>query len=696
MSRREVEWNEFAEMNRDCVKRAKLSEGSYLSEGDELCVSDSETSQAGDGPDPLVPDEVDPLDAFMEDLNEALSVQRAEAESLGAGGGREGNRAGQREEIMVEEDHMESFVKQRAMRLAKEEKQGQAQAQDDLEYDSDDNPVVRKRMIELLPVLNHSEIVYEDFKRDFYKEDPEISAQSEEEVNAQRKRMDVRVEGTGVCRPVLEFEQLGFDSILLKTIQRLNFTELTPIQKQAIPMVLSGRDLIGVAKTGSGKTAAFVWPMLVHLINQRGLSPGEGPIAVIVSPTRELAMQTYDEVRKFGKGYGVRAVPVVGGIGRGEVRRMLKMQPCEVVVATPGRLIETFKNKLISNMRITYFVLDEADKMFDMGFEPQVRSISGQIRPDRQTLLFSATFKPAIEQLAREILHEPVRITIGKVGTANEDITQVAEIFDSDNQKWPWICMHIRDFILDGSVLIFAGSKVNVEELSKRLLSDLQIPSVALHGDCIQEKRLSMIHAYKQQKVKVMFATDIAARGLDVKCIRTVVNYVPTRDIDSHIHRIGRTGRAGNTQGIAYTLLTKNESHFAGLLLENFIDSKQDIPEELVQLALEDPKFKKKIDNLPYSKYKKFKPYVEKKASAHQPTPASANHHQSHHHHPRQHQKRDFSTPQASSYRPLQPQLFVKSSQEYTNLADDDAAPATPKATGCGIVRPFQRLNRSS
>lgn len=248
---------------------------------------------------------------------------------------------------------------------------------------------------------------------------------TDEEVNSYRKALAIKVSGFDVPRPVKTFEDLGFDAPLMTAIAKQRYEKPTPIQCQACPIALSGRDLIGIAKTGSGKTAAFVLPMLVHIMDQAELGKGEGPIGVICAPTRELAQQIYSETKKFAKAYGIRISGVYGGMSKFEQFKELKAG-CEVVVATPGRLIDMIKMKALTMLRTTYLVLDEADRMFDLGFEPQIRSIVGQIRPDRQTSLFSATMPKRVERLAREVLADPIRVTVGEIGSANEDITQVS------------------------------------------------------------------------------------------------------------------------------------------------------------------------------------------------------------------------------------------------------------------------------
>mmetsp|Transcript_104381 Transcript_104381/g.156329 ORF Transcript_104381/g.156329 Transcript_104381/m.156329 type:complete len:335 (+) Transcript_104381:510-1514(+) len=274
----------------------------------------------------------------------------------------------------------------------------------------------KKKFIEPLPVVYHSEIQYPPFNKMFYLEHEEIKALTPAEVAKYRKEIDIRVTGDNVPKPVKTFAHLGLGERLMKSIEKQNFTEPTAIQRQAIPAALSGRDVIGIAKTGSGKTASFVWPMLIHIRSQPPLRKGDGPIGLIIAPTRELAQQIYFETRRYAKRFNLRVCPIYGGVPKVEQVKELK-RGVEILVCTPGRLIDVIKMKKITNMRrVTYLVFDEADKMFNMGFEIQVRSIAGQVRPDRQTLLFSATFKKTVENVARDILQDPVRISVGIVG----------------------------------------------------------------------------------------------------------------------------------------------------------------------------------------------------------------------------------------------------------------------------------------
>ncbi|XP_060963876.1 DEAD-box ATP-dependent RNA helicase 24 isoform X2 [Cannabis sativa] len=542
-------------------------------------------------------EEVDPLDAFMEGIHEEMRSAPPPKPKEKA----------EKYKDDEDDDPIESFLRAKkdvGLTLASdvlhagydsdEEVYAAAKAVDAglVEYDSDDNPIVTDRKkIEPIPALDHSSIDYEPFNKDFYEEKDSISGMSEQEVADYQKSLAIRVSGVDVPRPVKTFEDCDFSSQLMSAIRKQGYEKPTSIQCQAFPIVLSGRDIIGIAKTGSGKTASFVLPMIVHIMDQPELQKEEGPIGVICAPTRELAHQIYIECKKFSKTQGIRVSAVYGGMSKLEQFKELKAG-CEIVVATPGRLIDMLKMKALTMSRATYLVLDEADRMFDLGFEPQIRSIVGQIRPDRQTLLFSATMPRKVEKLAREILTDPVRVTVGEVGMANEDITQVVQVIPSDAEKLPWLLEKLPAMIDAGDVLVFASKKATVDEIESQLaLKGFKI--AALHGDKDQSSRMDILQKFKSGIYHVLIATDVAARGLDIKSIKSVVNFDIARDMDMHVHRIGRTGRAGDKDGTAYTLITQKEARFAGELVNNLIAAGQNVSVELMDLAM---KVEKKVE----------------------------------------------------------------------------------------------------
>uniref|UniRef100_A0A8C4Z2T4 RNA helicase n=1 Tax=Gadus morhua TaxID=8049 RepID=A0A8C4Z2T4_GADMO len=463
---------------------------------------------------------------------------------------------------------------------------------DQIDYDSDGNPIppTTKKIILPLPPIDHSEIDYPPFERNFYNEHEELHGLNAIQVSELRHKLNLRVSGAVPPKPSTSFAHFGFDEQLMHQIRKSEYTKPTPIQCQGVPIALAGRDMIGIAKTGSGKTAAFIWPMLVHIMDQKELEPGDGPIAIIVCPTRELCQQIHTECKRFGKAYSLRSVAVYGGGSMWEQAKALQ-EGAEIVVCTPGRLIDHVKKKATSLQRVSYLVFDEADRMFDMGFEYQVRSVASHVRPDRQTLLFSATFRKKIERLARDILTDPIRVVQGDIGEANEDVTQVVEMLLGGAEKWNWLTRRLVEFTSSGSVLIFVTKKANCDELAANLIQEGHSLGL-LHGDMDQSERNKVIADFKKQNLPVLVATDVAARGLDIPSIRTVVNYDVARDIDTHTHRIGRTGRAGE-KGVAYTLLTNKDTSFAGDLVRNLEGANQSVSKELMDLAMQNPWFRK-------------------------------------------------------------------------------------------------------
>ncbi|XP_078126520.1 ATP-dependent RNA helicase DDX42 isoform X1 [Sander vitreus] len=538
--------------------------------------------QSGGGSD----SEDDPLDAFMAEVEDQAAkdmrkLEEKEKEKKSAKGIRDD---------IEEEDEQEAYFRY----MAENPTAGLTLEEEDenIDYDSDGNPIASttKKIILPLPPIDHSEIDYPPFEKNFYNEHEEVSNLTGTQVLELRHKLNLRVSGAAPPKPCTSFAHFNFDEQLMHQIRKSEYTQPTPIQCQGVPIALSGRDMIGIAKTGSGKTAAFIWPMLVHIMDQKELEAGEGPIAIIVCPTRELCQQIHAECKRFGKAYSLRSVAVYGGGSMWEQAKALQ-EGAEIVVCTPGRLIDHVKKKATSLQRVSYLVFDEADRMFDMGFEYQVRSVASHVRPDRQTLLFSATFRKKIERLARDILVDPIRVVQGDIGEANEDVTQMVEMLPSSTDKWGWLTRRLVEFTSSGSVLIFVTKKANCEELATNLTQEGYSLGL-LHGDMDQSERNKVISDFKKQNLPVLVATDVAARGLDIPSIRTVVNYDVARDIDTHTHRIGRTGRAGE-KGVAYTLLTNKDTTFAGDLVRNLEGANQAVSKELMDLAMQNPWFRK-------------------------------------------------------------------------------------------------------
>ncbi|KAJ4931682.1 hypothetical protein JOQ06_010123 [Pogonophryne albipinna] len=538
--------------------------------------------QTGGGSD----SEDDPLDAFMAEVESQAAkdmrkLEEKEKEKKSAKGIRDD---------IEEEDEQEAYFRY----MAENPTAGLTLEDEDenIDYDSDGNPIAptTKKIILPLPPIDHSEIDYPPFEKNFYNEHEELSCLTATQVFDLRHKLNLRVSGAVPPKPCTSFAHFSFDEQLMHQIRKSEYTQPTPIQCQGLPIALSGRDMIGIAKTGSGKTAAFIWPMLVHIMDQKELEAGEGPIAIIVCPTRELCQQIHAECKRFGKAYSLRSVAVYGGGSMWEQAKALQ-EGAEIVVCTPGRLIDHVKKKATSLQRVSYMVFDEADRMFDMGFEYQVRSVASHVRPDRQTLLFSATFRKKIERLARDILVDPIRVVQGDIGEANEDVTQIVEMLPTAADKWDWLTRRLVEFTSSGSVLIFVTKKANCDELAANLTQEGHSLGL-LHGDMDQSERNKVISDFKKQNLPILVATDVAARGLDIPSIRTVVNYDVARDIDTHTHRIGRTGRAGE-KGVAYTLLTNKDTTFAGDLVRNLEGANQAVSKELMDLAMQNPWFRK-------------------------------------------------------------------------------------------------------
>lgn len=364
----------------------------------------------------------------------------------------------------------------------------------------------------------------------------------------------------------------------------------TPIQAQAIPAAMSGRDVIGIARTGSGKTLAYLLPMLRQIENQYPYPIGNGPIGLILAPTRELAIQIDGEVKKFCKAYSVHSVCCYGGTNISDQIAQLK-RGCELIVATPGRMIDLLcanKGKLVDLHRCTIVVLDEADRMFDMGFEPQITAIVNAIRKDRQTLLFSATFPLKVEALAKQILNSPIEITVGQRTVVCEDIEQHIEIL-TESQKWNRLLELISEYTEKGQILIFVDRQSSADYLFTKLCK-AGFPVASLHGGLDQSDRDTAIQDFKKKVKKIMVATSVAARGLDVEDLNLVINYDVPNHLEDYVHRVGRTGRAGK-KGTAYTFIQQDEEQFAPDLIKALEQSGQTVPEPLKAIAEE---YKKK------------------------------------------------------------------------------------------------------
>lgn len=311
------------------------------------------------------------------------------------------------------------------------------------------------------------------FEKSFYKEDPRVTNRSQRDVDAFRRAKEMTVQGRDVPRPVESFEEAGFPGYVMAEVKAQGFTNPTPIQSQGWPMAFSGRDVVGIAETGSGKTLTYCLPAIVHINAQPLLAPGDGPIVLVLAPTRELAVQIQQEVTKFGKSSRIRNTCVYGGVPKGGQIRDLT-RGVEVVIATPGRLIDMLESGKTNLRRVTYLVVDEADRMLDMGFEPQLRKIISQIRPDRQTLMWSATWPKEVRQLALDFLHDFIQVNIGSMDlSANHRITQIVEVV-TEFEKRDRMTKHLEQIMEDrnNKVLVFTATKRVADDITRFLRQD--------------------------------------------------------------------------------------------------------------------------------------------------------------------------------------------------------------------------------
>ncbi|KAL8226197.1 hypothetical protein R6Q57_018754 [Mikania cordata] len=389
------------------------------------------------------------------------------------------------------------------------------------------------------------------FEKNFYVESPNVAKRSESEVDEYRKRKEITVEGRDVPKPVKTFSDARFPDYVMQEIVKAGFTEPTAIQAQGWPMALKGRDLIGIAETGSGKTLSYLLPAIVHVNAQPILSPGDGPIVLVLAPTRELAVQIQQEATKFGASSKIKSICIYGGVPKGPQVRDLQ-KGVEIVIATPGRLIDMMESLHTNLRRVTYLVLDEADRMLDMGFEPQMKKIISQV------VIGSSELK------------------------ANHSIHQHVDIV-TESQKYNKL-VKLLDDIMDGSrILIFMDTKKGCDQITRQLRMD-GWPALSIHGDKSQAERDWVLSEFKAGKSPIMTATDVAARGLDVKDVKYVVNYDFPGSLEDYVHRIGRTGRAG-AKGTAYTFFTAANARFAKELIAILQEAGQKINPDLASMG---------------------------------------------------------------------------------------------------------------
>ncbi|XP_028967968.1 probable ATP-dependent RNA helicase DDX23 [Galendromus occidentalis] len=399
-----------------------------------------------------------------------------------------------------------------------------------------------------------------------------------------REDYNISIKGGNIPSPLRKWSEAQLPSEITDILDELKYTDPTPIQRQAIPIGLQNRDIIGVAETGSGKTLAFLFPLLcwISSLPKQDVieTADQGPYAIIMAPTRELAQQIEEETIKFAKKMGIRTVAVIGGLSREDQGFKLRMG-CEIVIATPGRLIDVLENRYLVLSRCTYIVLDEADRMIDMGFEPDVQKVLEHMpvsnqKPDtedaenaafllanfntsqkfRQTVMFTATMPPAVERLARTYLRRPAVVYIGSIGKPTERVEQVVYIMNEGEKRRKLV--EILSAGVIPPVIIFVNQKKGVDVLAKGL-EKLGFNTCTLHGGKGQEQREYALASLKNGTKDILVATDVAGRGIDIQKVSMVINYDMAKSIEDYTHRIGRTGRAG-LHGKAVSFCTKDDS----------------------------------------------------------------------------------------------------------------------------------------
>ncbi|XP_065817947.1 DEAD-box helicase 3 X-linked a isoform X9 [Labrus bergylta] len=416
---------------------------------------------------------------------------------------------------------------------------------------------------------------------------------------------DIPVEATGSnCPPHIEsFHDVDMGEIVMGNIALTRYTRPTPVQKYAIPIIKSKRDLMACAQTGSGKTAAFLLPVLSQIYTD---GPGDAnasknsgqengrygrrkqyPLSLVLAPTRELALQIYDEARKFAYRSRVRPCVVYGGADIGQQIRDLE-RGCHLLVATPGRLVDMMERGKIGLDYCNYLVLDEADRMLDMGFEPQIRRIVEQDtmphKGMRQTMMFSATFPKEIQILARDFLEDYIFLAVGRVGSTSENITQKV-VWVEDNDKRSFLLDLLNATGKDSLTLVFVETKKGADALEDFLYHE-GYACTSIHGDRSQRDREEALHQFRSGRCPILVATAVAARGLDISNVKHVINFDLPSDIEEYVHRIGRTGRVGNL-GLATSFFNDKNSNITKDLLDILVEAKQEVPSWLESLAYE-------------------------------------------------------------------------------------------------------------
>jgi len=421
------------------------------------------------------------------------------------------------------------------------------------------------------------------FEKNFYQPTQVVVNRPPYEVEQYRNEKEITLRGKNIPGPIQYFTDYEFPEYVLAEVRRQNYEAPTPIQAQGWPISLQGRDFVGIAQTGSGKTLGYILPAIVHINHQPYLERGDGPIALVLAPTRELAQQILTVAQDFGSSSKIRSTCVFGGAPKGPQIRDLE-RGVEICIATPGRLIDFLEAGKTNLRRCTYLVLDEADRMLDMGFEPQIRKIVEQIRPDRQTLMWSATWPKEVRNLAEDFLKDYIQLNVGSLTlAANHNILQIVDVCQ-EVEKDTKLRQLLEEIMAEkeSKIIVFAETKRKVDDLTRRMRRE-GWPAMCIHGDKSQQERDWVLSEFRSGRAPILVATDVAARGLDVDDVKFVINYDYPSCSEDYVHRIGRTGRSDKT-GTAYTFFTVDNCKQAKDLIDVLKEANQVVNPRLYEI----------------------------------------------------------------------------------------------------------------
>jgi ATP-dependent RNA helicase DDX42 len=525
-------------------------------------------------------EEEDPLDAYMKKLNDSNANEEEKKKEMP-----------QSERLDVEnEEEATSHWKASSPEATKEAAEDQPNeaklAMQTTFHKATDHQKQELRQVDIqLEKVQHSSMGYSEFKKVLLPDG--TNATSSSSGHAWRQQHSIMC--VPPLEPIWDFAELRdvFPEAIMEWISTNGFEKPTLVQSQTLGVALRGKDAIITASTGSGKTLAYLWPLATHLIENQKQSR-----ALVLVPTRELALQVEKVAKSLFRNLPFSSLAIIGGnMGRYQLSQALVKTKPHLIVATPGRLLDVLSSQQKAKQNwllteITFLVLDEADKMLQLGFAPQVSQVLESLRPDRQSLLTSATLNQRLERHCREWMNAPTRISIGRTGRSSEHVEQHVICLPNQQAKESFLKEMLPTFCEVGRTLVFCATRDGCEALGQALLPIL--PTVTLHGDKHQNDRKAALKAFTKGQVKLLVATDVAGRGLDIPEVGTVINFDPAKNWDAHVHRIGRAGRLTTEKqqsGTAYTLLQPSNADFAHVLVQAYTREQRPISDDLRALA---------------------------------------------------------------------------------------------------------------